>query len=169
MPIPNPEPGLVISYAYLWHHEHQAGREEGQKDRPSVIVLAIEREADGATVATVLPITHSAPPIRLRRLRSRYRSNGISGSTRIVHGSLSTKAMNFCGPATTCASFLTAIAMTTASCRRDFSIRCSRPSSPIVALTYASAIDDPGRFRSSKAVGALFGLPPENINRAKPT
>ena len=30
----------------------------------------------------------------------------------------------------------------------------------IVALTYASAIDDPGRFRSSKAVGALFGLTP---------
>jgi hypothetical protein len=58
MPIPNPEPGLVISYAYLWHHEHQAGREEGQKDRPSVIVLAVEREADGATVVTVLPITH---------------------------------------------------------------------------------------------------------------
>ena len=61
MPIPNPEPGLVISYAYLWHYEHQAGREEGQKDRPSVIVLAVEREADGATVVTVLPITHSAP------------------------------------------------------------------------------------------------------------
>jgi hypothetical protein len=59
MPIPNPEPGLVISYAYLWHHEHQAGREEGQKDRPSVIVLAVERDA--ATVVTVLPITHSAP------------------------------------------------------------------------------------------------------------
>jgi transposase len=30
----------------------------------------------------------------------------------------------------------------------------------IVALTFASAIDDPGRFRSSKAVGALFGLTP---------
>ena len=42
MPIPSPEPGLVISYAYLWHYEHQAGREEGQKDCPSVIVLAIE-------------------------------------------------------------------------------------------------------------------------------
>ena len=61
MPIPNPEPGLVISYAYLWHYEHQAGREEGQKDRPSVIVLAVEREADDATVVTVLPITHSPP------------------------------------------------------------------------------------------------------------
>jgi|SRR6516165_4935128 hypothetical protein len=61
MPIPNPEPGLVISYAYLWHHEHEAGREEGRKDRPSVIVLVIEREADGATIVTVLPITHSPP------------------------------------------------------------------------------------------------------------
>jgi hypothetical protein len=61
MPIPNPEPGLVISYAYLWHHEHRVGREEGQKDRPSVIVLAIEREADGAIIVTVLPITHGPP------------------------------------------------------------------------------------------------------------
>src|SRR5947199_7295561 len=31
----------------------------------------------------------------------------------------------------------------------------------IVALTYAAAIDDPGRFRSSKAVGAHFGLTPK--------
>lgn len=31
----------------------------------------------------------------------------------------------------------------------------------IVALTYASAIDEPGRFRSSKAVGAHFGLTPK--------
>jgi transposase len=32
---------------------------------------------------------------------------------------------------------------------------------PIVALTYASAIDDPGRFKSSKRVGAHFGLTPK--------
>src|ERR1700736_2923482 len=78
MPIPNPEPGLVISYAYLWHREHQAGREEGRKDRPSVIIVAgrpvddvcrhqagvpVGREADGATVVTVLPITHSGEPL----------------------------------------------------------------------------------------------------------
>jgi transposase len=31
---------------------------------------------------------------------------------------------------------------------------------PIVALTYASAIDDPGRFKSSKAAGSHFGLTP---------
>ena len=61
MPLPNPEPGLVISYSYLWHHEHQAGREEGQKHRPTVIVLAAEREPDGAIIVTVLPITHRPP------------------------------------------------------------------------------------------------------------
>ncbi|MGY3577884.1 MULTISPECIES: IS110 family RNA-guided transposase [unclassified Bradyrhizobium] len=32
---------------------------------------------------------------------------------------------------------------------------------PIVALTYAAAIDDPKRFRSSKATGAHFGLTPK--------
>jgi transposase len=31
----------------------------------------------------------------------------------------------------------------------------------IVALTYVAAVDDPGRFRSSKAVGAHFGLTPK--------
>jgi len=31
---------------------------------------------------------------------------------------------------------------------------------PIVALTYACAIDDPARFKSSKAAGAHFGLTP---------
>lgn len=32
---------------------------------------------------------------------------------------------------------------------------------PIVALTYAAAIDDPARFKSSKAAGAHFGLTPK--------
>jgi transposase len=32
---------------------------------------------------------------------------------------------------------------------------------PIVSLTYASAIDDPARFKSSKRVGAHFGLTPK--------
>lgn len=61
--IPTPEAGLVIAYAYLWRHEHHAGQDEGRKDRPSVIILAVERPEDSATVVTVLPITHS-PPIR---------------------------------------------------------------------------------------------------------
>ncbi|HYA07020.1 MAG TPA: type II toxin-antitoxin system PemK/MazF family toxin [Xanthobacteraceae bacterium] len=61
MALPEPEPGLVISYAYLWHYEHDSGQEEGRKDRPAVIVLAAERTSDGAIIVTVLPITHRGP------------------------------------------------------------------------------------------------------------
>jgi hypothetical protein len=64
MALPEPEPGLVLSYAYLWHHEHQSGHDEGRKDRPCVIVLAAERTSDGATVVTVAPITHRPPDDR---------------------------------------------------------------------------------------------------------
>ena len=41
MPIPTPEPGLMISYAYVWDREAQSGQEEGRKDRPCVIALAV--------------------------------------------------------------------------------------------------------------------------------
>ena len=37
----------------------------------------------------------------------------------------------------------------------------------IVALTFVAAIDDPGRFRSSKAVGAHFGLTPKRYQSGR--
>ena len=61
MAIPTPEPGLVISYAYLWDREARDGQEEGRKDRPCVIALAVQRRQDGETWVTVLPVTHSRP------------------------------------------------------------------------------------------------------------
>jgi hypothetical protein len=61
MPIPTPEPGLIISYAYLWDREAQSGQEEGRKDRPCVIALAVERQEDGETLVIVLPVTHTPP------------------------------------------------------------------------------------------------------------
>lgn len=60
MKIPAPEAGLVISYAFLWHHEAAAGREEGVKDRPCAIIAAIKR-GDGDPRVVVLPITHTPP------------------------------------------------------------------------------------------------------------
>ena len=51
-----------MSYAYLWDREAQGGREEGRKDRPCVIVLAVQRQGDGKTMVTILPITHRPPP-----------------------------------------------------------------------------------------------------------
>ncbi|MDR3507002.1 MAG: growth inhibitor PemK [Caulobacteraceae bacterium] len=57
---PDPRPGLVIRYSYLWRREALEGREEGVKDRPCAIVLAIKNDGEEATVY-VLPITHVAP------------------------------------------------------------------------------------------------------------
>lgn len=57
---PDPRPGLVIRYSYLWRREADAGREEGVKDRPCAIVLAIETTA-GETTVYALPITHTPP------------------------------------------------------------------------------------------------------------
>jgi len=56
---PTPEPGLVIRYSYLWSREAAAGREEGVKDRPCAIVLAVKQDEEDRVF--VLPITHSPP------------------------------------------------------------------------------------------------------------
>jgi len=60
VPLPTPEPGLVIRYAYLWHSEYEQGQEDGDKDRPCAIILTTLDEAD-ETVVTVLPVTRTPP------------------------------------------------------------------------------------------------------------
>jgi len=55
-----PQPGLVIHYSYLWKREADAGREEGLKDRPCAIIIAVE-QGEGRMRVIVLPITHAAP------------------------------------------------------------------------------------------------------------
>ena len=62
MPLPAPVPGLVIRYSYLWHSEHLAGREEGEKDRPCAIVAALRPADDaGETRVLLLPVSHRRP------------------------------------------------------------------------------------------------------------
>ena len=58
---PDPEPGLVVHYAYLWRREQEAGREEGTTDRPCAVVLALAGEDSGRPRVVVVPITHSPP------------------------------------------------------------------------------------------------------------
>lgn len=60
MNLPTPHPGLVIRYAYLWKREFEAGREEGSKDRPCAIVMAVIDD-DGEAQVLVLPVTHTPP------------------------------------------------------------------------------------------------------------
>ncbi len=61
MAIPPPQPGLVISYSFLWNSEHRQGRHEGTKNRPCVIVISSFNAADGKTMVRVAPVTHTPP------------------------------------------------------------------------------------------------------------
>jgi hypothetical protein len=58
--LPAPEPGLVIRYFYLWLREHREGHEEGTKDRPCALVLAV-RDSDNDTHVLVVPGVFAAP------------------------------------------------------------------------------------------------------------
>jgi hypothetical protein len=60
LPLPEPVPGLVIGYSYLWRDEHRRGGEDGTKDRPCAIIL-ISQDCDDDRHVTVLPITHTPP------------------------------------------------------------------------------------------------------------
>lgn len=60
MSLPTPQPGLVISYSYLWAREHGKGIEEGRKTRPCAIVAA-QQVIEGHEVVTVVPVTHVPP------------------------------------------------------------------------------------------------------------
>lgn len=59
---PEPQVGLVISYAYLWSDEAEQGQVEGRKDRPCAIVVATETPGPSQRKqVTVVPITHAPP------------------------------------------------------------------------------------------------------------
>lgn len=58
MALPEPKPGLVIRYDYLWSREAAVGRDQG-KDRPACLVAASDSTTPRFVV--ILPITHTAP------------------------------------------------------------------------------------------------------------
>ena len=53
--------GFVFRYSYLWRQRQLEGREEGDKDRPCLVLAIVAREDDGSPIVRVLPITHSPP------------------------------------------------------------------------------------------------------------
>jgi hypothetical protein len=55
--IPEPKPGLVIRYDYLWTHEAAIGRNQG-KERPACLVATIDSLVSPRFVV-ILAITHT--------------------------------------------------------------------------------------------------------------
>jgi len=54
--------GHVFRYAYLWDRESREGREEGEKDRPCLVLAIVALDEEGIPTVRVLPVTH-APPL----------------------------------------------------------------------------------------------------------
>ncbi len=59
MPLPDPRPGLIVRYDYLWSREAASGRNQG-KDRPACLIAASDSLIKPRYVV-LLPITHSPP------------------------------------------------------------------------------------------------------------
>lgn len=59
MALPEPKPGLVIRYGYLWLREAALGRTQS-KERPACLVAASDPDTDPRFVV-ILPITHVQP------------------------------------------------------------------------------------------------------------
>ena len=59
MALPEPKPGLVVRYDYLWTYEAAAGRDQG-KTRPACLVAATDPAVLPRHVV-LLPITHTRP------------------------------------------------------------------------------------------------------------
>lgn len=57
----DPKVGWVFRYSYLWRWQHLQGREEGDKDRPALVLAIVATFEDGTPVVRVLPIRHSPP------------------------------------------------------------------------------------------------------------
>ena len=59
MPLPEPQPGLVFRYDYLWADEAAVGRDTS-KDRPACLIAASDESAVPRFVV-ILPVTHARP------------------------------------------------------------------------------------------------------------
>ena len=74
MTLPDPEPGLVFRYDYLWLRESRKGK-DASKERPACLAVATDSAIEPRLVV-ILPITHSVPagetigieiPVNIRR------------------------------------------------------------------------------------------------------
>lgn len=53
-----PETGLVISYNYIWSHQHDRGEETGRKARPTCVVVPL---TSGGRNVVLFPLTTKEP------------------------------------------------------------------------------------------------------------
>lgn len=104
-----PETGLVISYRFLWPHEHAAGGTEGRKACPACVVVPLTAKGDQVVL---FPLTTRQPdagrlalPVpETERRRLRLRGAGPSwilldqGNTDVLPGSFHVEPISYAPP-----------------------------------------------------------------------
>lgn len=61
MILPDPVPGLVVRYGFLWPHQRRQGKAEATKERPCAIVVSTRMEDGRMFRVVVAPVTHTQP------------------------------------------------------------------------------------------------------------
>ena len=85
MPLPAPEPGLVVSYAYLWRWQIDRGDDAGDKARPVVVVLVSGSTPDVMVVpVTTRPVAAGRDTIDVPTKVAAHQGLDTSRTSRIV-------------------------------------------------------------------------------------
>jgi hypothetical protein len=123
-----------------------------------VTVLAVEREADGATVGTVLPITHSAPvdPASAVEIPLPVKQHlGLDDDRSWI---VIAEGNEFLLPGYDLRKLPHSDRDDYSSCRRNSSIKCSKPSSTAIEPAGAALLRANDQGNTHRA-GACTGMP----------
>ncbi len=59
MTTPDPVPGLIVGFSFLWSHDADIDLIEGQNDRPCVVIATFDATQGKRVI--LAPITHTVP------------------------------------------------------------------------------------------------------------
>jgi len=63
VPVPDPKPGLVVRYDYLWLQEAATGRDQGKAKARPACLLAASDSSTRPRFVVILPTTHTPPSV----------------------------------------------------------------------------------------------------------
>ncbi|WP_299592829.1 hypothetical protein [uncultured Tateyamaria sp.] len=88
MALPEPRPGLVVGYDFLFREQADVGMENANKPHPSAIILVVRKELQ--TRVSLLAISHAPPspteaPYRLKLTSAECRQMGLDSGDHWVN------------------------------------------------------------------------------------
>jgi len=82
-----PKVGWLFRYSYLWHWQFLEGREEGDKDRPVLVLAMVAHVDDGRPAVRVLRFSIPNRPTLRTQSKFRWQPNSAWASMTTAPGS----------------------------------------------------------------------------------